>query len=349
MLIWIDLTNSPHVNFFSAMIDDLQREHELLLTCRPLANTIDLLRQKNFEYHVIGSHYGASRVKKVMGFSVRVVQLCSFLRSRHIDVAISHSSFYSPVVARLLGIRSIYLNDNEHAAGNRISFMCASTVMVPEFFPMDSVRRQWGNPKKVVQYPGVKEGVYLSSLSGDIYRRKPPEACTPEIFIRPEPWTAQYYRGSVNFMDHLIVSLKDRYRVIVMPRGERQAVYYRRVQFQGITIPREPLSLAEIASRCSLFIGAGGTMTREAAVLGIPTISVYQGDLLAVDRYLIERKHMIHETSPTQDFVESFLKAVQKRPPNEGLLRKGAAAASLIERILLNENQRHIDQEVRLC
>ena len=43
MKIWIDLTNSPHVNFFDGMINDLKGNHEVLLTCRPLANTIELL------------------------------------------------------------------------------------------------------------------------------------------------------------------------------------------------------------------------------------------------------------------------------------------------------------------
>ena len=131
MRIWIDLTNSPHVNFFGALIEELGKEHEMVLTCRPLANTIDLLRQKGFQYHVVGAHYGADKVKKVVGFGIRVLQLISFLKDRLPDVAVSHSSFYSPGVARRLGVWCIYINDNEHAAGNRISFLCASTLLVP--------------------------------------------------------------------------------------------------------------------------------------------------------------------------------------------------------------------------
>lgn len=345
MKIWIDLTNSPHVNFFAAMIEELRIEHEVLLTCRSLANTIDLLKQKGFAYHVVGSHYGSSRVKKAIGFPVRVLQLHAFLKSRRIDVAISHSSFYSPVVARMLGIRSIYINDNEHAAGNKISFLCASTIMVPEFLSMDSIRRQWGNPKKVIHYPGVKEGIYLSTLKGN--GSTPRQSDAAEIFIRPEPWTAQYYRGAVNFMDDLIISLKDKYRIILMPRGERQAEHYRHTRFRGIAIPSEPLTLEDMASRCSLFIGAGGTMTREAAVLGIPTISVYQGELLAVDRYLIEQGHMIHKTELTPSFVDSFIRTTQRKPASTDLLQKGVAAAGLIKEVLLNGHEEYVNQEVR--
>ena len=66
-------------------------------------------------HRVLGKHYGKSIVKKAVGFILRIFQLLVFLRRRKIDVAISHSSFYSPVVAWLIGIRSIYLNDSEHA------------------------------------------------------------------------------------------------------------------------------------------------------------------------------------------------------------------------------------------
>jgi predicted glycosyltransferase len=345
MRIWIDLTNSPHVNFFFAMIEELGKEHEMLLTCRPLANTIDLLKQKGLQYHVVGGHYGANKLKKALGFGVRVLQLISFLKERRPDVAISHSSFYSPVVACRLGVRSIYINDNEHAAGNRVSFLCASTIMVPEFLPLDDVRRQWGNPRKVIHYPGVKEGIYLAGLQGNTGIPRQSEATG--IFIRPEPWTAQYYRGAVNFMDDLIVDLKDRQRIVLMPRGEQQAQHYRQARFDGITIPAEPLTLETVASRCSLFIGAGGTMTREAAVLGIPTLSVYQSNLLAVDRYLIDQGYMIHRTRLTAEFVNHFLETTQRKPPSDDLLRKGSAAARLIKEVLLHGHGEYVAQEVR--
>jgi predicted glycosyltransferase len=38
-----------------------------------------------------------------------------------------------------------------------------------------------------------------------------------------------------------------------------------------------------------LVVGAGGTMTREAALMGVPTLSVFAGKQPAVDRWLEER------------------------------------------------------------
>jgi len=337
MNIWIDLTNSPHVNFFAGMIRELRQGHEVLLTCRPLANTIELLDIHTLPYHIVGKHYGKSIAQKAVGFVLRIFQLLVFLRRKKIDVAISHSSFYSPVVARLLGIRSIYLNDNEHAEGNRVSFIFADKIMVPEFVALKKIQKQWAGAEKIVQYPGVKEGIYLwdykPSISDsfevdDIEHKK-------IIFIRPEPWTAQYYQGETNFIDTLLIDLKDRFKIVLLPRGRVQERYYRQEKFAGITVPEKTISLTDIMENCDFFIGAGGTMTREAAVLGIPTISIYQDKLLDVDNFLIEKKSMIHKKKLDVEFVVNFLEDRGKRPPDKELLDKGKEAYELIKKTLL--------------
>lgn len=339
MKIWIDLTNSPHVNFFSGMIRELQQSHEVLLTCRPLANTIELLELFGFSYHVIGKHYGQNKLKKALGFMVRIRQLYSFLRSKGIDVAISHSSFYSPVVAWLLGIRSIYLNDNEHAAGNRISFIFADQIMIPEFLDLKKVRRQWAKVEKIIKYPGVKEGIYLwhyrqkNAINTRVEARKKKKV----VFIRPEPWTAQYYKGERNFIDDLLIDLKDRFKIVVLPRGKVQEDYYRQEKFTGIIVPEKSISLTDIMANCDLFIGAGGTMTREAAVLGIPTISIYQDSLLDVDNFLIGKGFMTHKRRLDAEFVKNFLKNIRKKTPDKQLLYKGKEAYELIKTTLLKK------------
>ena len=337
MKIWIDLTNSPHVNFFAGVIRELQRDHEVLLTCRPLANTIELLDLFSFPYHVVGKHYGQSSIKKLLGFFIRLWQLYIFLRDKGVDVAISHSSFYSPVVARSLGIRSIYLNDNEHAAGNLISFRFADVVMVPEFLDNGKVQRQGAKPEKIVSYPGVKEGVYLwqYGIEGVKKIQSGGDGKTYTVFVRPEPWTAQYYKGQRNFMDNLLIGLKGKFSVVLLPRGRVQEEYYRQERFAGVVVPEKTISLADIMARCDLFIGAGGTMTREAAVLGIPTISIYQDKLLDVDRFLIEKGFMVHEPNLNSDFAIQFLERIGRRLPDRDLLRKGWEAYDLIKRTLL--------------
>jgi predicted glycosyltransferase len=320
------------------MIRELDLDYEILLTSRPLANTIELLDLYGFTHHVIGKHYGKNLLKKIFGFTIRIMQFYSFFKNEDIDVAISHSSFYSPLVSKLLGMRCIYLNDNEHAAGNRISFIFADTIMIPEYLAEEKVVRQWAKLDKIIKYPGVKEGIYLwnynSKQSGRFQLSN--SDGKGRIFIRPEPWTAQYYQGGKNFLDDLLVSLKDRCRIFLLPRDELQKKYYQQVKFAGVFVSETSISLNDIMENCDLFIGAGGTMTREAAVLGIPTISIYQDKLLDVDKYLIKKGYMIHKKDLNAGFVIDYLDKMGKKPPAKELLRKGKEAYELIKCVLLD-------------
>jgi predicted glycosyltransferase len=338
MRIWFDLTNSPHINLFAAMIRELEREHEIIITSRPLANTIDLLDLHGFEHNTVGIHYGGKLSAKLFGFPVRVMQLRQFLAPSKVDVAISQSSFHSPSVSRLLGVRSIYMNDNEHAMGNIPAFICATKIMVPEFLDMQKLKKQGASRNKVIHYPGVKEGIYLWELDARLSRAGRPKEkrLRKVVYIRPEPWTAQYYRGSVNFLDDLLLGMQNDVDIVLLPRGKEQGIHYQNSRFSRIRVVTDALDIADIAPDCDLFIGAGGTMTREMAVLGIPTISVYQDELLDVDRYLLKVGAFEHKPKLTAGEAMRYLGSVQHRPPNRELLEKGRAAYDAIKNEVLD-------------
>jgi len=332
MKIWFDLSNSPHINLFAALISDLKCEHEVIITCRPLANTVDLLELHKLNYTIVGRHYGGKLSSKLLGYPVRVSQLIRFLRRKNVDIGITQSTFTSSVAARLVGIPFIYMNDNEHAMGNIPSFIFASKILVPEFLDLRKVYKQLARKSKVIQYPGVKEGIYLWNNSINFEK-----TADKKLFIRPEPWIAQYYKGAINFLDEMLLFLQDKARVVLLPRGKEQAAYYEQEKFNKIKVLYKPLSLQEIASQCRLFIGAGGTMTREMAVLGIPTISVYQDELLDVDQYLISKGMMIHKPDLTGEFAFEYMKKCEQKGPDDDLLLRGKEAYILIKNLLTHK------------
>jgi hypothetical protein len=337
MKIWFDISNSPHVNMFYQLIKELESEgHEVIITSRPLANTIALLDQKGLKHTTVGEHYGKNFLKKVFGYPIRVNQLKQFLKGKKIDVAVSQSSFHSPVVAKLLGIPSIYTNDNEHAMGNKPAFICANTILIPENLPVERIAKTGVSAKKVIQYPGVKEGIYLWS-KGEAIQEKRKHNTTGEIkiYIRPEPQTAQYYKGKENFLDDTILALQDKYKIIVLPRDDNQSNHYKQEKFHKTVVPDKPLGFDAIAADCTIFIGAGGSMTREMAILGIPTISVYQDDLLEVDTFLLSTGLMLHEPNITPEKVVSYIESLKNAPPALELMNKGKAAYNLLKQEIL--------------
>lgn len=334
MRIWLEISNSPHINLFAGIIGELARSHEFVVTARPLANTLQLLELHGIGHTVVGNHYGG-RLAKAWGYPVRVWQLRDFLKDKAIDVALSQSSFHSPVVARLLGVRSIYMNDNEHALGNVPAFLAATTILVPECLSEENLRRQFASRRKVCRYPGVKEGIYLHRLEPRL-RANGHRKRRASIYVRPEPRTAQYYNGSLNFLDELLIGLAREADVTMLPRDRVQVAHYGQPRFDGVRVVGGALDIGEIAPDCDLFIGAGGTMTREMAVLGIPTISVYQEKLLDVDRYLMAREAFVHRPALTAAEALRHLERAGRRPPNRELLEKGRLACELIKSELLN-------------
>ncbi len=339
MNIWIDISNSPHINFFYDLIKDLENDgHVVTITSRPLANTVALLDQRNLHHTVIGKHYGKNFYKKIMGFPIRIFQLYRFLRARQIDVAIGQSSFHLPITARLIRAKAVYTNDNEHALGNIPSFFFANRILVPESMKESDIWPKYLNKVKVVRYPGIKEGIYLwrqfevvkeaRSLNKGI--------SATEIFIRPEPLTAQYYRGGTNFLDTLIMDLQNEFQITVLPRDKTQYTHYQQKKFSRIQVAAVPLPFEELSRRCSIFIGAGGSMTREFAVLGIPCVSVYQDSLLEVDRVLIESGLLLYNPSITAAEVKAFLKAYPDREASKVLVEKGKAAYQILKSSILS-------------
>ena len=65
MRIWIDLTAPAHPVFFRPLLARLRgRGHEVLVTARDYAQTLDLCRLHGIEPTVVGSHGGASMAHK---------------------------------------------------------------------------------------------------------------------------------------------------------------------------------------------------------------------------------------------------------------------------------------------
>jgi predicted glycosyltransferase len=331
MKIWIDLTNSPHINFFKPFIEKWEKENfEIIITARDLANTIHLIEQNGWTYYEIGGHAGKSKIKKLLYFPKRIKDLFQFLKKHNPNIGISHSSFYSPLVCKLLNIPSIYINDNEHAKGNYLAFKFATINFLPEFLSEKAKEFKWTKKYRFLFYPGVKEGIYLSQAVFSNNRINNFNSHSKrKIFIRLEPWSAQYYAGNSDFMDPIIAELSINYKVIILPRSKEQVTHFSKQFYNNIEVVQKPLKIEEIFNECYFFIGAGGSMTREMAILGVPTLSVYQGELLEVDKYLIRENLMYYNNKPNVDYIINLM-GVKNGGSNTKIFNKGNQAFELI-------------------
>src|SRR6478736_3924691 len=170
MQVWIDMTNSPHVPFFRPLIRLLEeRGHEVRVSARDFAQTLELLDAAAIGHEVVGPpHGGAGRAGKVRAMGSRLRALRAWARPQSFDLALSHASHELPLAARSLRIPSAYAYDYEfartqHTLGSR----AATRVVAPEAVPQERLDRLGAHARKTRRYPGLKEEYYLSGLVPD--------------------------------------------------------------------------------------------------------------------------------------------------------------------------------------
>ena len=95
-------------------------------------------------------------------------------------------------------------------------------------------------------------------------------------------------------------------------------------------MPDHAVDARSLLYAADLVIGAGGTMTREAALLGVPTFSVFAGKSPAVDQALQDRGRLQQLTQPDQ------VAAVAKRPDEPEPLADVRARGKLIIDVFLD-------------
>lgn len=296
MRLWIDLGNSPHVPFFAPLISEFERRgHSIELTARAFAQTVELAQAAGLNPAVIGSHGGQKLSSKASKLVQRAVGLARWARPRHFELAISHNSHEQIVAARALGIPIVTLMDYEHHPANHLSFRLASRVIVPNSFPAEALRRCGASAAKVRRYQGIKEDVYLADFvpSPDFLQKLISLGVNADdilVVARAPASFALYHRFKNELFDELIDDLGARsgVKVILLARtDEQRQELAKRHSAKSVILPREALDGANLIAAADLVVSAGGTMNREAAALGVPAITTFEGRWAAVDEQLV--------------------------------------------------------------
>ena len=322
--IWIDLTNSPHVLFFRPILRRLAEAGvETVVTARDFAQTLGLLQRYRIEHTVIGRHGGASVAGKSLGLVRRSGALVRFGRGRGMTQAVSHGSNDLAVAARLLRIHSTVLHDYEGAAGmHRINFRLADKVMLPAVIPFEALAPLGLDRDRYRPYDGLKEQVALADFSPDpgVLGELGLDPARLIVVLRPPATMSLYHRGIANtvFDDVLQRLLGQDAQIVLLPRTMDQAAGFADVS--GVIIPSVPVDGPSLVWVSDAVISAGGTMNREAAVLGVPTWTTFAGTLGAVDRQLVEEGRMqvlaqaddvtVTKREPIEPHFESLADAV---------------------------------------
>jgi uncharacterized protein len=310
MRVWIDITNSPHVLFFKPIIDDLHLGgHEVFVTARDYAQTVPLLEQKGIEYTLFGKHRGGSSVAKGLGFVSRSTSLTHYAAGKRFDVAFSHNSNDMSVAARFLNLPLLMVHDYEHAnLSYAVNARLATRILVPEAIPTAAIVKHGAAHTKVGHFPGLKEHVYLQpdSPAEDLRESLGAGPDTVLVVVRPPATMSAYHNFENELFDAVIerIGTLDNVVAVILPRTREQATALTTKLPANAKIPEHVLETVSLIKSADLLISAGGTMNREAAVLGTPAYTIFAGKQGAVDDDLIKRGLLKRAEKPEDiDFV----------------------------------------------
>jgi hypothetical protein len=276
--------------------------HDVLCTSRQYREAVELAKIKKLVLSVVGSHGGADRYDKLRQSASRTYELAEVVNRFGPDVAVTFSSPEGARVAFGLGIRHIGFNDSPHAeAVARLTIPLMSRLLCPWVIPYSAWAGYGIAKKNIARYRALDPAAWLK-------HDETPEAEHDKktILLRLEESKASYIAdrklGTAKMIDDFVSELWQSASIVALCRyqdqiAEVEARYRNRVQ-----VLKDVVDGTALIKSAQLFVGAGGTMTAEAALLGRPTISI----------------------APLQFYVEKYLL-------KSGLVERAANSKSLVK------------------
>ena len=249
--------------------------HEVLCTSRKYREVLELARIKKLDLTVVGSHGGADRYDKLRKSASRMYELAKVVKQSSPEMAVTFSSPEGSRVAFGLGIRHIGFNDSPHAeAVAKLTIPLTSKLYCPWVIP----RTAWSGygiaKKNIVQYRALDPAAWLK------HEEDMPEVKQDKktILVRLEESKASYIAdkkiGTAKMIDVFVNKLWRSANIVVLCRYEDQIAEMESYYGDKVQVLKDVVDGTALIKSTQLFVGAGGTMTAEAALLGKPTISI---------------------------------------------------------------------------
>ncbi|MDI6805943.1 MAG: DUF354 domain-containing protein [Candidatus Bathyarchaeia archaeon] len=325
MKIWYDACTGKQVRYGVAIAHRLrEKRHEVILTTREHPDTLPLAKFLNEEFIVVGRYAPSTLLSRIRESSRRQLLFCKMFAKDVPEVAISHRSVELCRVAFGLGIPNISTHDTVHAeAINRLTMPLIDFLVISKALPKSCVEGY--GIKKIYRFDGVDEVAWIKNFEPKIkydYKK-------PLIVIREIEEKAAYAQRKENLTKTLAKKLSSIGNILFLPRYKKPAV-------KNLITPKEFVDSATLVSQADLVISAGGTIAREAALQGIPTIVVPIFGKLHVNDYLARKGFPLFTVAP--DKVLNYAKKLLGKTWDvKNLIDKLENPVDVIERIVREE------------
>ena len=290
------------------MIKRLKKNHSVLCTSRKYNQVTELAKIRKQKLVIIGKHGGAEKHDKLDASLSRSKLLVKKISKFSPDITLS---FCSPEAARIsygLGIKHICFSDSPHAENvMRLVVPLVQKLLIPWIIPKKKFTKFGIDQNNIIQYKAIDAATISKRKIKNIKKTVGKRI----ILIRLEEDEASYSlkkRPIIPIVKEILKEFSGQ-EIVIMTRYATQKKYLQQIFQKKIKILSTVVDSKLLLYNADIFIGSGGTMTAESALLGIPTIS-YDAVPNIIEDYLVRKKLVMREVNPKK--MVSVMKKVFK-------------------------------------
>lgn len=330
MKIWIDILTPKQLLFSEPIIEKLGKKHDVLCTSRSYDEVTKLAKIRNFNLISVGKHGGTEKFSKLEASTERIKKLSLLINKFSPDLVIS---FCSPEAARVsfgMGIKHIAFCDSPHAnAVMKLTLPLIQKLLIPSIIPKKEFSKYGIEIKNIIQYKAIDAAV---TIKRHVNQKNPlpfKNNHKKNILIRVEEEQAAYTTKSKRIVP-IIKEIVDEFgeeNIVILGRYSEQIKNLKKLFGKNAKVLKMSFDGKHLLNETNVFVGSGGTMTAESALLGVPTIS-YNAVPNIVERYLVKKSLVKRETNPKK--INKIIRKLLESP-NESYSKKARKILNTME------------------
>jgi hypothetical protein len=314
--IWIDILTPKQLLFSEPIIEKLGKKHDILCTSRKYGEITKLAKIRDFDLVFVGKHGGNTKIAKLEASIDRMKKLSRKIKAFSPDIVIS---FCSPEAARIsfgLGIKHVAFCDSPHAdAVMRLTIPLIQKLLIPYAISKNEFSKYGIAKKNIITYNAIDAAITIK-------RKVNQEAPLPfkdnkrkNILIRVEEEEASYTSKSSKIIPIIkkVVKEHSEENIVILGRYTKQIQSLQKIIGEKAKIVKMSFDGKHLLNNTDIFIGSGGTMTAESALMGIPTIS-YNAVPNKIEKFLVGQKLVKRETNPEK--ISNHIKKILESSNN---------------------------------
>jgi hypothetical protein len=252
------------------------------------------------------------------------------------DVSISVASADCARISFGLRVRHVAVNDSPHSVvAGKLSLPLSHHVMTPWIIPYSAWSVFGVSRAQVSRYRALDPATWLKRRSAQPSSKDGPERRSKRatVLVRLEESYAPYLAGSdESWSERILVRLAHDFKgheLVALCRYDDQLASVRKKFGSSYSVPEQAVDGAAMIERSDVFVGMGGTMTTEAALLGVPAVSAFQGAELFTEKFLLSKRLLLKARSVSE--VSKCVAASLSPSYRESFHRRGRALLDWME------------------